>query len=64
MKLYNTLSRKVEEFNPNYLAGFYADRGDVDDSTYNSDFVPKPIEPPCPEDEEEEKNSYLKNYCC
>jgi len=30
-------SRKAEEFNPNYLAGFYADRGDVPDDTYYSD---------------------------
>ena len=30
-------ARKAEEFNPNYLAGFYADRGDVEVDTYNSD---------------------------
>ena len=30
-------ARKAEEFNPNYLAGFYADKGDVEVDTYNSD---------------------------
>ena len=30
-------ARKAEEFNPSFLAGFYADRGDVDVDTYNSD---------------------------
>ena len=30
-------ARKAEEFNPSYLAGFYADRGDVEVNTYYSD---------------------------
>ena len=30
-------AKEVVEFNPNYLAGFYADRGDVSDDTYYSD---------------------------
>ena len=30
-------AKEMVEFNPNYLAGFYADRGDVDSHTYHSD---------------------------
>ena len=29
--------KKVEEFNPNYMVSFYADAGDVSQSTYDSD---------------------------
>lgn len=30
-------AKEAEEFNPNYLPGFYADRGDVEVDTYSSD---------------------------